>query len=455
MQPPPPSGKPAVTTTASLLSAQLQQPLNIQAPVQQVQQQQPQQVHLQPATLQQQPVQLQQANGQLQHQLQQQQQHAPNGVIQGPNGTSGTVVSLQNLLQCGGVVQVSSVPAGAQLVQQPVQVTANSVQPATSSNSIQVLQIPGLAAPVTLSTVSVNLPNNGDSPQKQLQQQQQQQQAIQQQQQQQKKMLQMQQPGQMAVQMPNVIQLPQQPAAAVVAATAANSHLKPLQQQAVTANHLQPQQIKPQQLPSGQVLQVRQTPTGQNVYVQVSAANPVATAANPAVTLAAAAAGQPIQIVRQMPQQAIVRAVHQQQAVVQPQQLQAVPQQQQLFLNSGLAIKSPPGQPPTASMIPSMSPQTGSGPGSVGSSVGGGVPPSPVNSSAIMSPPTPMGGHHLQQGQHVQHENMVAIQLDGAGGSGGGGGGGATHPSAAAGLQLGQAAPSAAVKMRTHRKSLK
>ena len=128
------------------------------------------------------------------------------------------VVSLQNLLQCG-VVQVSSVPAGAQIVAQPVQVTAASggqavavsqagtvstVQSAANQSGqpaqIQLLQIPGLSAPVTLSALSVNLPRDQKGQQVV---QQQQQQVIQQ-----KKLIQQQQQQQqMAVQMPNVIQV--------------------------------------------------------------------------------------------------------------------------------------------------------------------------------------------------------------------------------------------------------
>ena len=116
---------------------------------------------------------------------------------------------------------MSSVPAGAQIVAQPVQVTAASggqavavsqagtvstVQSAAGNQSgqpaqIQVLQIPGLSAPVTLSALSVNLPRDQKG-----------QQVVQQQQQQvlqQKKLIQQQQQQQqqMAVQMPNVIQV--------------------------------------------------------------------------------------------------------------------------------------------------------------------------------------------------------------------------------------------------------
>ena len=299
--------QPPGAKTTSLLSAQLQQPLNIQAP---------------PT-----PVQEHQANG-------------LNGQQNGVNGSQQSNVVIQNLVQCG-MVQVSS---GGQIVQPtPTNTT-------TASIPLQ-LQIPGISGPVTL---SVNLPATAAAAQVSSDSQ---------------SNLTIQQKSKLVANnvllqssTGNIIQLPQQPIVTAVPHT----------------NHL----VK--STASGQVLQVRQTPSGQSVYVQVPTTQQQ----------------QSIQIVRSVPQPTIVRAVTNQ---------QQSPQQQLLLNSSGIvnALKSPPSvSSATTGMLPTLSPAAGgsSAPGSVGT-----IPPSPVNSNAIMSPPTPQ---QLMVGQ--QDSSLVAIHLDNA-----------------------------------------
>ena len=219
---------------------------------------------------------------------------AHNGGGAGGGGTAtggnGNMVSLQTLMQGGMAVQVS--------------------QHQQTSNSIPVqLNIPGLSAPVTL---SLNVPD------------QQQPNHVQQPQVQQPQVAPKMVPTSTVVtlattstsgtvlipQGPNIIQLPQQPAASVISPSIATMRTptgQTVQLHAANANNI---------LKGAQVVQVRGQHGGQPLYVQM-----------PVTSAAAASVGQSIQIVRSVDQPTV--AVRQQQFSSPVQQ-----PQQQIVLNS-------------------------------------------------------------------------------------------------------------------------
>ena len=346
---------------------------------------------------------------------------ALNGIIgNGSQQQQNQVVSLQNLLQ-SGVVQVSSVPTSGTYVQQVS--TGVSTQTSTGTASIPVqLSIPGLSAPVTL---SVNLPASsiptvpsGTSPNDGLAVNNSlssvlvggnsvlvanqgpilgQQQSIGGQQ----KTVTVSSVGAKYVTnnhsalgltasssggvflqgaAGNIIHLPHQPQQISVAGlgNSSGASIAPSSAAGSMANigTLQSNQIlksiSVSAVPSSgnlgsQVLQMRQTQGGQQVYVQVPNSSVPTPGASP----------QSIQIVRSIPQgassnpqpQAIVHTV-QQQPLRPPSLPPPSPQQQLVTLNS--ALKSPVG-------LQTLSPQT--------------IPPqSPINNAninVVMSPPTP------------------------------------------------------------------
>ena len=315
-----------------------------------------------------------------------------NGLV-GANGGGQqqpqNVVSLQNLLQC----------EMANIVQ-PIQVSSSAAPSGNGGATALQLQIPGLSLPVTL---SVNLPQeqqggpvNNQTP---------------------KNLVNVggklvttsnsQGSGQVLFQgSTGIIQLPQQPASNVVVSSSANI-IKPMTS---GSSNVQTSHIL-KQATGGQLLQVRQTASGQQVYV---------------VPNSTSNAGQSIQIVRSVPQQ-LVRTV-------QPQQ-----QQQQILLNSsGLALKSPPSVS-SSGALPILSPQTGA---------------SSSASSSIMSPPAQA---QLMGPPGSSNESLVAIQIPAAnnidhslhllpGSAGSGAGPGPPN------VQLNHNPAAAQIKMRQQRK---
>ena len=383
---------------------------------------------------------------------------ALNGVIgNGSQQQQNQVVSLQNLLQ-SGVVQVSNVASSGTYVQQVTPAISSQAGTATASIPVQ-LSIPGLSAPVTL---SVNLPassipsvpsgnvsneaptvnnsvnnvivgsnsvlvaNQGSLVGQNIGAQQ--------------KTVTVSNIGGKLVannhsaigltasssggvflqgSTGNIIHLPQQPqqitagnlgnatagSLAPSSLSAVANIIKPIvsidSQAAGVANigSLQSNQmlksISVSAVPTSgtigsQVLQMRQTQSGQQVYVQVPSSSVSATGASP----------QSIQIVRSIPQgacnnpqqQTIVHTV-QQQSLRPPSLPPPSPQQQLVTLNS--ALKSPVG-------LQTLSPQT--------------IPPqSPLNNAnlnVVMSPPTP-------QQQLMGMSDANSIMLTSPGGSSG------------------------------------
>jgi hypothetical protein len=304
-----PSPSPRPTTTAFALPPQ--------SPRQQLQQLMHPPVSLAQQIQQQQRPQLHQQSSILSATLQQQQPivtlplqdlvavSQSNGILNGGQQTQN-VVSLQNLLN-SGMVQVST--SGVSMQQATV----------TTGGSNMVLQIPGLADPVTL---SVNMPYTTQA-------------TLQQKQTMVTSMAKFTQPQTVVLQQAGApgtnsfIQLPQQPAA--MKQTVATSAAAQLQHQ---SNNL---------LKSGQVLQVQQRPQQQQVFLQM----PAAAGQQQQVQMNPATSQQSIQIVRTVRgpvagaaggQQGATQLLHLNNALKSPQGM--VPPSP-----SGSSITSPPDGP--------------------------------------------------------------------------------------------------------------